>query len=197
MKISILFFSILLILASCTQENGVQQLFKDRPQMRVEKDSRLYREAESVMQMMSWRGRDPQEPYSSQITLDGEILLNRELNFAESWICFFYESRNFRRRDRFEFLWKEGFRGNLSRTEWVRKNAELELKAGKDFLILLDTLLVPEFEKRGIPPESVEVKKYRELFSQEIEDWMASPPHAYPWSFWGTYYDEHFTKKQQ
>jgi len=195
MKNTILFFSFLLFLTSCEQDEGIQDLFRDRPQMRVEKDSRLYREAERVMQMMVWRGRDPQEPHSSQITLSGEMLLNRELSFAESWICFFYESRNFQSRDKFDSLWQEGLRGNLSRTDWVRENAELELKAGKDFLILLDTLLVPEFEKRGIPPESVEVKKYREIFSQEIEDWMASPQDAYPWNFWGTYYDVHFSKK--
>jgi len=195
MKTVLLFFSLLFIFTSCEKEHKIQQLFKDRPQMKVENSSRLYREAEKVLEIMVWRGRIPQEPHSSQITLGGEMLLKEDLSFIEAWICFFYESQNYRSRDLFESLWKMGYHGKLSRQEWVRQNAGLELKAGKDFLYILDTLLIPEFIEMGIEPDSPEVRKYREIFSQSIEDWMSSPQDTYPWNFWGNYYDEYFSKK--
>jgi hypothetical protein len=178
-------------LTGCTdKEKQIEALFRDRPNMRVPVNSRIYSAAEKVLEDMIWRGREPEGNHASAFTIDdGELLLQKNLPAGEAWVCFFFESRNFTKRNHFHNVWKKGINGEFTRYNWVKANTELEYKAGKEFLTLLDTLLYPEFKKLGI--SAAEAREYEERFNIPFESWLLSPQDSYPWNYWGTYYDTH------
>jgi hypothetical protein len=181
-------------LFSCKDERltEVEEMFKDRPSMRVPQSSKLYREALVSFQGLRWSEESP-APHSSQFTLDGEVKVREGLSPGEAWTVFFFEKYNSQRAPEFEKIWQRGLRGELSREEWVLENTKLEHRAATEFLSFIDTLLLPEFRTLGI--DTFEVVRYRESFSQDLKTWMSSPEESYPWNYWGKYYDENFSRQ--
>ena len=188
MKINSFGILLLIFFSSCENREvdrgtvEVEKMFNDRPQMRVDASTKLYREAAKTFQNLRW-SNDLPEINASEFTLDGEVRVRENISTGEAWTVFFFEKFNSTGKEEFEDLWRRGNSGELSRTEWVRENVKLEYRAAQEFVIFMDTLLIPEFQTLGISTE--EAQKYRESFLMDMESWMNSPQDCYPWNYWG------------